>query len=239
MNYLVRHLMRFAAVIILLASFFHSYSQVQSPRYNSINANCGGYYEYLPQGYSTNTWQSYPLIVFIHGVGETGNGTTDLPGLLNCWTALPRLIANGGFPASFNVGGQNFSFIVISPQFKGWPGAADVNAVVDYAVQNYRVDQSRIYVTGLSMGGGTVWDFAGTYPTKAAAVVPVCGAAYPDGTKAQAIANAKLAVWATHNETDWSVPSSYTKGWVSTIAQDGGEAISTIWPYSGHDAWSI
>src|SRR5215212_1388764 len=109
--------LRFTAVGTLL--FFASicYSQVQSPRYNAINGNCGGYYEYLPQGYNTNTWQNYPVIVFVHGVGETGNGTTDLPNILNCWTALPRVIANGAFPASFNVAGQNFSFIVISPQF--------------------------------------------------------------------------------------------------------------------------
>ena len=97
-----------SAVFIFLFSSFTCYSQIQTPRYNSINGNCGGYYEYLPQGYNTNTWQSYPVIVFIHGIGETGNGTTDLANLLNCWTAIPRLIANGGFPTSVSVGGQNF-----------------------------------------------------------------------------------------------------------------------------------
>ena len=229
----------YSAVLIFLFIVSPCYSQVQTPKSNTINGNCGGYYEYLPQGYNTNTWQNYPVIVFIHGIGETGNGTTDLPNILNCWTALPRLIANGAFPASFNVAGQNFSFIVISPQFRGWPSGSDVNDVINYAVQNYRVDQSRIYVTGLSMGGGAVWDFAGTYPARAAAVVPVCGAAYADPTKAQAIANAKLPVWATHNQNDYTVTSSWTTGWVSMIDQDGGDAISTIWPYTGHDAWSI
>jgi dienelactone hydrolase len=221
---------------LLISSF--SYSQVQTARPTTVSGACGGYYEYLPQGYSSNTWQNYPLIIAVHGIGEIGNGTSDLGNLLNCWTAIPRLIANGGFPSSFNVGGQNFSFIVISPQFNRWPYASDVNAVVDYAVQHYRVDQSRIYVTGLSMGGGAVWDFAGNYPTKAAAVVPVCGAASSDPTRAQAIASAKLPVWATHNQDDPTVSVSNTTGWVSLIGQYGGNIQSTIFPTSGHDAWS-
>lgn len=235
--------MKSTGLLSLAVAFFlffsvHSYSQVQSPSYNSINANCGGYYEYLPQGYNTNSWQNFPLIVFVHGIGELGNGVSDLPNLLNAWTALPRLIANGGFPSSFNVGGQNFSFIVISPQFKGWPSAADVNAVVDYAVQNYRVDRSRIYVTGLSMGGGATWDFAGSYPTKVAAVVPVAGAAWPDPTKAQTMASAKLGVWATHNQNDPIVSVGNTTGWISLLQQYGADVQSTIFQVSGHDAWT-
>jgi dienelactone hydrolase len=227
-----------SALIIFLFLASNSYSQVQTPRPVSISSSCGGYYEYLPQGYSANTTQTYPLIVFIHGIGEQGNGTTDLGNILNCWTSLPRLIANGGFPTSFNVGGQNFSFIVISPQFNRWPYASDVNSVVDYAIKNYRVDQSRIYVTGLSMGGGSVWDFAGNFPTKAAAIVPICGAASADVTRSQAIANAKLPVWATHNSDDPTVPSYNTTGWVSMITQYGGDIQSTIFQASGHDAWS-
>jgi dienelactone hydrolase len=235
----VAHLLHYFAVSAFLLFFsFHSNAQVQTARPTSINGNCGGYYEYLPQGYSSNTWQSYPLIVAVHGIGELGNGTSDLGNLLNCWTSLPRRIANGGFPSSFNVGGQNFSFIVISPQFKAWPSSSDINDAVNYAIQNYRVDQSRVYVTGLSMGGGAVWTFAGDYPTKATAVVPVCGAWSADATRAQAIANAKLPVWATHNQYDPTVAVNNTTGWVSSIGQYGGNIISTIFPVSGHDAWT-
>jgi dienelactone hydrolase len=227
-----------AAIIIFLSLGSPCYSQVQTPRQISVSGSCGGFYEYLPQGYNSNTTKTYPLIVAVHGIGELGNGTTDLPNILNCWTALPRLIENGGFPSSFSVAGQSFSFIVISPQFKWWPYASDVNDVVDYAIKNYRVDQSRIYVTGLSMGGGSVWDFAGNFPTKAAAIVPICGAASSDVTRAQAIANAKLPVWATHNQDDPTVSSSNTAGWVNLINQYGGNIQSTIFPVSGHDAWT-
>ena len=227
-----------AAIIIFLSLGSRCYSQVQTPRQVSVTGACGGFYEYLPQGYNTNTSKNYPLIVAVHGIGELGNGTTDLANILNCWTAIPRLIENGGFPTSITVAGQSFSFIVIAPQFRWWPSGSDVNDVVDYAIKNYRVDQSRIYVTGLSMGGGAVWDFASTFPTKAAAVVPVCGAASADPTRAQAISNAKLPVWATHNQDDPIVSSYNTAGWISQITQYGGDIQSTIFPVSGHDAWT-
>jgi hypothetical protein len=118
----------------------------------AVNGNTGGFYEYLPAGYTdaANNTKNYPLIIFIHGLGELGNGSTDLPKVLN--TGLPQYINQGRFPASFTVGGVNHSFIVICPQFIAWPGAADVDAVINYAAQQYRVDASRIYVTGLSMG---------------------------------------------------------------------------------------
>ena len=155
------------------------FAQVQTPKYVSSTANSGGYFEYLPSGYSTSN-KSYPLILFVHGLGELGSGSsTDLPKLLNCWVALPRLINQGQFPQTFSSNGQTFSFIVISPQFKAWPSGSDVNDVINYAIKNYKVDTTRIYVTGLSMGGGATWDFAAAFPTKATAIVPTCGASWP------------------------------------------------------------
>src|SRR6476661_409364 len=230
-------LQRFVTTLSVLFFAIAANAQVQTAKYVSINGNVGGYYEYLPAGYNSNT--TYPLIVFNHGIGELGSGLPgDLEKILNCWTSLPRRIANGGFPTSFNVGGQQKGFIVISPQYKGWPSASDVNDVINYAVNNYRVDQSRIYVSGLSMGGGVTWDFASAYPNRAAAIVPVCGASYPDQGKAQTIANAKLPVWALHNDFDGTVQSSYTKDWVTNITNFGGNARKTIFPDYGHDAWT-
>jgi endoglucanase len=230
-------LQRLVTTLSVLFFAIAANAQVQTPKYVSINGNSGGYFEYLPAGYNNNT--TYPLIVFVHGIGELGSGQPgDLDKIINCWTALPRLIVNGGFPTSFNVGGVQKGFIVISPQFKGWPSGGDINDVINYAVNNYRVDQSRIYVTGLSMGGGATWDFGAAFPNRAAAIVPVCGATYPDQGKAQSIANAKLPVWALHNDFDGTVQSSYTKDWVTNITNFGGNARKTIFPDYGHDAWT-
>jgi len=226
---------RFVIVILFACLFQNIQAQVQSPRYISTSANSGGFYEYLPQGY--NSSQTYPLLVFIHGTGELGQGnSSDLPKVL--WNAVPHLINSGQFPLSFTVNGQTHKFIVISPQFKQWPTPADVDAVVAHAIQNYRVNTSRVYVTGLSMGGGTTWEYAAAYPGRVAAIVPTCGASWPDPSKSQNIANGNIAVWGTHNDFDGTVASSNTKDYVSQIIQFGGNAKKTIWNVGGHDSWS-
>ena len=88
--------------------------------------------------------------------------------------------------------------------------------MINYALQHYRVDPTRIYLTGLSMGGGATWDYPayggtnGSYAMKIAAILPVSGAdtLYRDGS--QTIASANLPVYATHNQDDPTVPSVYT-----------------------------
>ena len=99
----------------------------------------------------------------------------------------PKIAAAGGY-------GSGFPFIIISPQFIGWPSVTDVDAVIEYASSHYEVDRKRIYLTGLSMGGGATWDYAGdnlTYAKKLAAILPVSGASYPWIGRAQIIAPGK------------------------------------------------
>ena len=117
-------LLRSVAIIILTFFMNQAQAQVQTAKYVSMGPNTNGYYEYLPQGYSSNTNQTYPLILFIHGVGELGNGSQwDLPRLL--YTGLAASINVGELPVSLNVNGQSHSFIVISPQFINWPNPID------------------------------------------------------------------------------------------------------------------
>jgi hypothetical protein len=227
-----------------LLGSINGFSQVQTARPNiSISARCNGFYEYLPLGYGNGNGK-YPLMVFIHGLGELGNGGTDLPKVLA--NGPPKLINNGLFPASFTVNSQQFSFIVISPQFIDWPGPLDAEAVINYAVQHYRVDSNRIYLTGLSMGGGVVWDYAGdnsVYAHRLAAIVPISGASYPDPTgRCRVMAAANLPVWATHNLNDPTVPSWYTIDYVNginnAVPPPTPRAKMSIFNASGHDAWS-
>ncbi|HEX4852130.1 MAG TPA: hypothetical protein VFV08_15045, partial [Puia sp.] len=134
------------------------YAQVQTPRSVVINSNCHGYYEYLPAGYNSGIAQ-YPLLIFIHGLSQLGDGSTQLNRVL--WAGPPLLISQGQFPSSFTVGGLQFKFIIISPQFIQFPGPDDVDSVVNYAFAHYRVDTRRVYLTGMSMGGGATWEYAG------------------------------------------------------------------------------
>jgi predicted peptidase len=154
--------LRVAISFFFLLGFSRSYSQVQNARINTVmSSNVHGFYEYLPQGYSTDN-QTYPLIIFVHGIGELGYGdATSLPLVLRNGT--PKLINAGTFPSSFTVNGQTFKFIILSPQFISWPTPDDIQAVIDYALKNYRVNVNRVYLTGLSMGGGPVWDYSGLH----------------------------------------------------------------------------
>ncbi|HMC85357.1 MAG TPA: PHB depolymerase family esterase, partial [Chitinophagaceae bacterium] len=142
----------------------------------NVSPQIGGFYKALPARYDSTT-KKYPLLVFLHGIGELGNGTTDLSKVLV--NAVPKLLNQKNFPPQFTVSGANYSFIVINPQFKAWPAATDVNAMIDYAIAHYRVDTSRIYVAGLSMGGGNTWDYGVAYPNRVAAIVPISGASWP------------------------------------------------------------
>ncbi len=229
-------------VLIIIVSF-NLNAQTHTPVYASMTGFSNGYYEYLPQGYWNNPDEKFPVIIFVHGLGECGNGTTDLYKVLANGT--PKQISQGIFPSSFTVGGQTHKFIVISPQFTNWVGHIQVNDVINYLVSHYKVDLNRIYLTGLSMGGGCIWDYAGysqEYASRVAAIVPVCGASSATTDKINNIANADLAIWGTHNAGDGVVGVSSTITYVDGINNAPNPpsplARKTIFQVSGHDAWS-
>ncbi|MBO9561636.1 MAG: T9SS type A sorting domain-containing protein [Niastella sp.] len=255
----MKHLYKFCTACLLLVCVLTNQQGIaqlpaptHTPRTVNINSNCGGYYEYLPQGYDAAGSQRYPLLVYMHGDGDRGSGSqTDLAKLLT--KALPKLINDGQFPSSITSNGQAFKFIVISPQLKLWPqsgpaGAADVAAVLAYVKGHYKVDTNRIYLTGMSMGGGITWEYAGSNinaAQKLAAIVPICGASSPQTPIANVIANGDVPVWATHNQADDAVPVNNTNGYVSFINGNprppsplARKTIFTTAPAELHDAWT-
>jgi predicted peptidase len=202
-----------------------------------ITENLGGFYKAVPASYEANT-KKYPLLVFLHGAGEVGNGGSDLSKLLA--NGIPKLLNEKIFPAQFTVNGTDFSLIVISPQFKQWPQPADINAMIDYAVKNLRVDITRIYIAGASMGGGAAWDYAMAYPNRIAAAVSISGASWPSAESCGSIAKANLPVWAFHNNDDAIIAAVTTNSIINNINafKTTVAAKKTIWPTGGHDAWS-
>ncbi|MBO9573992.1 MAG: dienelactone hydrolase family protein, partial [Chitinophagaceae bacterium] len=93
--------------------------------------------------------------------------------------------------------------------FKVRPTAADIQSAIDYMKARYRIDASRIYVTGLSMGGGSTWDYSGVYGQNAAAIVPVCGGTAPTDALCKNIASKNLPVWGLYSTADAVVPASW------------------------------
>lgn len=133
---------------------------------------------WLPTDYNT-TSTKYPLLIFLHGSGEGGDGTSGLKNLLR--TGLPQLISNGWNPEAVNpADNKNYKFIVVSPQAPSksqWSYSyTHVRHILDDVIKRYRVDESRIYITGLSAGGGGSWSCVtndGAFTQRIAAIVPV------------------------------------------------------------------
>lgn len=242
MNYLKLHLRPYLLILIcFFFSFYKADAQVQTARYTQINGYARGFYEYLPEGYSTSN-ETYPLIIFFHGAGERGDGSpSQLPLVLR--NGIPKLINNGTFPKSFTVNGKTYRFIVISPQILDVPDQSYLDGIIDYAVKNYRVDASRIYMTGLSMGGGLTVMYTGgsaTYPKRLAAAAPVCEAyGYSEGF-ARNIAQAQLPTWFFHNNGDPTVSVNLTLYYVKGINAYNPpvKAKQTIFTANSHDAWT-
>jgi len=94
----------FSTLTLLLLGFTSIVkAQTFTPKYGiSMTSFSHGYYEYLPKGYVANGTQKYPLLIFLGGTGELGDGSVEqLPLVLH--NATPKQISQGIFPDSFLV----------------------------------------------------------------------------------------------------------------------------------------
>jgi lysophospholipase L1-like esterase/PKD repeat protein len=222
---MIRHFSLFLYKLLCLVSFVvltqFSNAQTHTARTVNIpNANCNGYYEYLPINYNTNTTTKYPLLIYIHGNGAYGNGSASAMNIV-LQEGVPRVINLGQFPTTFTVNGQPpTSYIVISPQFLSRASPAQTRAFIDYILsRNLRIDLNRVYVTGFSVGGDVAWKTPMNLASAArlAALVPVAGYNNPySDTTAQFIVGARLPVWAIHSNSD-GVPVAWSQNMVDKI----------------------
>jgi predicted peptidase len=168
------------------------------------------------------------VILFLHGSGEAGYGGADLAKVEG--NTLARMIKAGkGLPA-------DFPFIVLMPQCppdQYW-SPYDLIALLDDVRQKYRVDDDRVYLTGLSLGGYGVWDTAMAFPERFAAIAPVCGAGDP-GDVARI---RQVPAWVFHGQRDPTVPVYEAHRMVDALHAIGGDPRLTIYPDAGHDAWT-
>jgi predicted peptidase len=141
--------------------------------------------------------------------------------------------------------GQAFPFIIVSPQCPaGQQWDNDVLlALLDDIEKHYRVDTSRVYLTGLSMGGYGTWSLGLKYPERFAAIVPICGGGDPlafrltDPKKAEAIKS--LGIRAFHGAKDPTVPVAESERMVDALKKIGCKEVElTIYPDAQHDSWT-
>ena len=178
------------------------------------------YLLFLPEQYGSQG-SRWPLILFLHGAGERGD---DL-----------ELVKTIGLPAVLDRQ-EAFGFIVVAPQCpegESWSTAV-LNALLDEVTANYRVDEDRIYVTGLSMGGYGTWNLAVRYPHRFAAVAPICGG----GVSLLAYRLKDLPIWAFHGAKDDVVALSESEKMVESVRESGGNVRFTVYPKADHDSWT-
>jgi poly(3-hydroxybutyrate) depolymerase len=207
------------------------------------NGQTVGFYEYKPTNYTTS--KKYPLIIFLHGIGERGNGTTDLYKVnANC---IPRYIAGGSTMTFTNPNtGVAETFLVLCPQLDVQYGSWEtfyVDEMLKYAKANLAVDQNRIFLCGISLGGGGVWKYATNSLANAqqfAGIIPCCGTG--EGTYFCNIADAKTAVWAFHAMDDPTVGVGNTQYAQIKLGQCPNLTVQpkfTYYPSGGHGIWDM
>jgi hypothetical protein len=229
---------RFFTVTLFTVFFFFTAGSLTAQQvFKTTPTSVIGYLEYLPADYNSNS-DKYPVVIFLHGIGERGPSTTD-PAVLETSIAP---ITNLGPPKHVKNGTQ-FPFILISPQLKNsygtWPSWY-VMEVINHVKTYLRIDERRIHVTGLSLGGGGAWVVAQDYPKLFASLSPVCGG-YNSPSKACGIASEDLPTWAFHGDKDTIVPISKSITMVNAINAcipvPSPLAIMTTYPGVAHDAW--
>jgi predicted esterase len=174
----------------------------------------------LPAGYASEPDKKWPLLLFLHGAGERGSDLTRL----QHWGPLGYLAAGHAIPA-----------IVVAPQCpqRGWWDSALLSALVDDMEKKYRVDASRIYLTGLSMGGFGSLDLAAREPGRFAAVASLSAGENP----ALAARLQGVPVWFFHGTSDTVVPALFSINLCDALQKAGSPAKITLLPGVGHGGW--
>ncbi len=177
------------------------------------------YLVYLPDEYADSDAE-WPLLLFLHGMGERGTVLTD--------------IARNG-PLKRVEDGAEFGFMIVAPQCpaNSWWQPDTLLGLLDDVAKKYRVDACRVYVTGISMGGSGTWAVANASPERFAAIAPVCGFFTP-GDPSQW---AQLPIWCFHGARDEVVPATDTERMAAWIRGQGGSVRTTIYPEAEHNCW--
>lgn len=173
-----------------------------------------------PKGFSEN--KRYPVILFLHGAGTRGDD-------------MSRLVSHPFFVLTEKH--ESFPFVCVAPLcsentwFDLWE---HLEKLVTEIAELPFADQSRIYLTGASMGGYAAWQLAMSMPEYFAAIVPVCGG----GMYWNAKRLVDIPVWAFHGAKDRNVLLEESVKMVEAVNRRGGEAKLTVYPENEHDAWS-
>ncbi len=199
------------------------------------------YQLFVPPSYSPS--QRWPVILFLHGAGERGSD-----GYLQTQVGLAPAIRQN--PSRFPV----IAVFPQAPAESSWTGtiAAMALAALDKTMREYQTDPTRVYLTGLSMGGNGTWYIAYLNPRRFAAIAPICGWISPGFWKtADPVVPAdsgetfsafgrqlrETPTWIVHGEVDPAVPVEESRKTFAALQEASGPVQYTEVPGTGHNSW--
>ena len=201
------------------------------------------YAVYVPREYSTE--KAWPLILFLHGSGESG---TDGQHQMAVGIG-PRVLWNP----------EQYPAVIVFPQKPRiedeWEDHVEaVKAMLERAEREYRIDPKRVYLTGLSQGGHGVWTINAAMPGTFAALAPICGYVqrqHRDGKGEErwpmdlesaeftgiVDAASGIPTWVFYGEADDVVPPAQADAAVARLRAAGSDVKLTTYPGVGHNSW--
>ncbi len=226
-------------------SVYNEFRQNKNCKAESYTAKNGAvlpYRLYVPEKYDPQ--KSYPLVLFFHGAGErgtdnraqVGTGGSILQRLLTeeekknhpCFILAPQCPTDSQWVLSdWGIGTYDHTKIKVSPYMLA------AEELLDNVIKEYSVDESSLYVSGISMGGYGTWDIISRNPDKFAAAIPVCGGI---DTSYMPVLQG-FPIWAFHNSGDTIVPSIGSRT-AYDLLKDYGKMAYTEYDSTAHNAWS-
>ncbi len=195
---------------------------------------------YVPESYEQNSDQEYPLVFFLHGSGERGDDN-ELPLANNI---------GGTVWATDEVQSKNESFVLV-PQARngdettGFGLTRDANGInldnvytlsddtkvakeiLDQVISEYRIDENRIYSTGVSQGAFGTWALNLEYPDLFAKMVPVAGGGDPNNPNLAKLVD--KPIWEFHAASDPVIPVEQATNVTDKLTELGGNPKVTIY----------
>lgn len=199
----------------------------------------------LPENYDPG--RSYPLVLFLHGRGESGSDNEKqlahgaslflrdsirkrYPAIVvfpqcaeNSYWSNVHTIADAG-------GDRTFYFVPDGPP------SLSMQLLVSFTghlLRQYRIKQDQVYVMGLSMGGMGTFELVRRMPKVFAAAAPICGGADP--ATAPLIKN--VSWWIFHGGKDDIVLPAFSEKMAAALKKAGAKVRFTLYPSANHNSW--
>ncbi len=184
---------------------------------------------YVPDGYDPD--RRWPLVVFLHGMGERGS---------DGWRQTEV-----GIGKAIRWNPQRFPCLVLMPQCSesttwssannrhGAPASEHIDAAIEYVLDRFSIDEDRVSLTGLSMGGYGTFAYGAENIERFSALMPICGGGNPE----DAAVLAQRPMWVFHGGADPVVNPEQSRRRVEAVRNAGGGVQYTEYAGVGHNSW--